>query len=119
MRALLVSLALLAAGATLAAAQSVGANEAPNEAIGPAGAVIESNAAMRARDPFVRTSDECGASRYAHLLGEQFATLEQAALPANAAVQRAGPNRRTLEYTPGKLNVVLDTAGRIAVIGCF
>jgi hypothetical protein len=66
---------------------------------------------------FVRASDECGASRYAHLVGERYAEVYQAALPANAFV--FGRNRpTTLEYKPGRLNVVLDGYGRIAAIGC-
>ncbi len=69
-------------------------------------------------DGFVTQSDECGASRYAHLLGEQYAELHHAALPANSNVVDRG-RLSTLEYTPGRLNVVVNGAGRIIAIGCF
>jgi hypothetical protein len=71
------------------------------------------------RDGFVITSDACGASRYAHLVGREYAQVYQAALlPADSLVQ----NRsmwRTLEYTPHQLNVVVGAEGRIIAIGCF
>ena len=114
MRTILLSLALLGVCAMQAAAQP--APSVPNDELD---AITRSNAERRARDPFTRNSDECGASRYAHLVGETFATLQQTALPANALVYRGGANVRTLEYTPSKLNVVLDGSGRIAAIGCF
>lgn len=70
-------------------------------------------------DRFVIMSDACGASRYAHLVGRDYAQVHQAALlPADFVVQ----NRsmwRTLEYTPHKLNVVVGGAGEIVAIGCF
>ena len=70
-------------------------------------------------DRFVVMSDACGASRYAHLVGRDYAQVHQAALlPADSVVQ----NRsmwRTLEYTPHKLNVVVGGAGEIVAIGCF
>lgn len=71
------------------------------------------------RDRFVLTSDACGASRYAHLVGRDYAQVYHAAmLPTDSAVQ----NRsmwRTLEYTPHQLNVVVGVEGRIVAIGCF
>jgi hypothetical protein len=70
------------------------------------------------RQGFVISGDACGASRYAHLVGSEYATLYHAALPANANVV----NRtmlRTLEYTPYRLNVVLDLSGKISAVGCF
>ena len=64
-------------------------------------------------------NDECGASRYAHLVGREYAQVYHAALlPADSIVQ----NRsmwRTLEYTPEQLNVVVGAEGRIVAIGCF
>ncbi len=66
---------------------------------------------------FIRASDACGASRYAHLVGERYAEVYQAGLPADAFV--VGRNRpTTLEYKPGRLNVVVGYEGRIVAIGC-
>jgi len=70
------------------------------------------------QDRFVMQGDECGASRYSHLLGEQYAELHHAALPANSNVVDRG-RMTTLEYTPARLNVVVNGAGRIIAIGCF
>jgi hypothetical protein len=70
------------------------------------------------RDAFVVSGDECGASRYSHLLGEQYAELHHAALPANSNVVDRG-RLTTLEYTPARLNVVVNGTGRIIAIGCF
>jgi hypothetical protein len=97
MRGLLLSLALLAGCAT-----------APHAA---------APQTFRSADGFVLASDQCGASAYAHLVGEEYAKVEQASLPASAVVQRH--RLTTLEYRPGQLNVVLDGGGRIAAIGCF
>jgi hypothetical protein len=71
------------------------------------------------QDGFVVSGDECGASRYSHLLGENYAELYEAALVPDdsAVVNRA--MLRTLEYTPGRLNIILDGAGRVQAIGCF
>lgn len=69
-------------------------------------------------DHFVWTDDACGASRYEHLVGQPFAELHNAALPADASVWDKS-RVRTLEYRPGQLNVVLDDRGRIIAIGCF
>lgn len=64
-------------------------------------------------------SDECGASRFAHLIGREYAQVYQAALlPADSIVQNRSMVR-TLEYTPHKLNVVVGAEGRIVAIGCF
>ncbi len=70
------------------------------------------------RDAFVVSGDECGASRYSHLLGEEYAELHHAALPANSNVMDRG-RLSTLEYTPARLNVVVNGTGRIIAIGCF
>ncbi len=69
-------------------------------------------------DGFVRSGDECGASRFAHLVGEQYAELHHAALPADSNVVD-GRRLTTLEYTPARLNVVVNHSGRIVAIGCF
>lgn len=69
-------------------------------------------------DGFVMSGDECGASRFSHLVGEQYAELHHAALPANSIVVD-GRRLTTLEYTPARLNVVVNRAGRIIAIGCF
>jgi hypothetical protein len=71
------------------------------------------------RDGFVISGDECGASRYSSLLGEDYAELYQASLvPGDSNVVNHA-TLRTLEYEPGQLNIVLDGGGRIIAIGCF
>jgi len=106
------TLALAACLAALAAGTSFA-----QEARAPRGERPE--AELYRPDPFVISSDVCGASRYAHLLGEPYARLHHASvLPAHSVV--AGARRATtLEFRPGQLNVVLDAAGRIVAIGCF
>lgn len=100
MRAALTALVILLGGcATQAELAADGAPSAPG------------------RDRFVLAGDACGASRYAHLVGERYATLDEAVLPDSANVVTARPF--TLEYEPGVLNVVVDGAGRIIAIGCF
>lgn len=70
------------------------------------------------RDRFVIAGDACGASQFAHLVGEEFAEIHRAALPQDASiVDRVSAT--TLEYTPHRLNVVLDGAGRVVAVGCF
>jgi len=81
-------------------------------------ALSETERAEIPRDRFVRSGDECGASRYAHLLGERYAELRQALLRSDAnVVDRT--RAMTLEYRPGQLNLVLDGAGRVIAVGCF
>lgn len=102
MRSLAIGLAF-AAMATFAAAEE--ADDAPMQ---PA-----------QRDGFVISSDACGASAYAHLLGEEYARVYDAALlPAHETIANV-QHLRTLEYTPGRLNVVVGGEGRIIAIGCF
>jgi hypothetical protein len=82
------------------------------------------------RDRFVIAPDTCGASRYAHLVGESY-TAQQASLPQHALVHGAGPQGPipvggathagpllTLEYEPQRLNVVVGADQRIVSIGC-
>lgn len=71
------------------------------------------------RDSFVIAGDSCGASRYAHLVGEPVAELYHAALPANANLVAQTGRLTTLEYEPARLNVVVSGTGRIVAIGCF
>jgi hypothetical protein len=79
----------------------------------------DQNAQTPSDDRFVVSGDECGASRYRHLLGRDWAQVYQAALaPADSAVQNR-PRMRTLEYRPQQLNIVVDGTGRIIAIGCF
>lgn len=92
---------------------------------------IEITPTMRDMDPFVTASDECGAARYAHLVGESF-VVHRTSLPKNAMVHGPADQRvidaadlpstpslpLTLEYRPQRLNVVLDDAARIISIGC-
>ncbi len=83
---------------------------------GPAPATAWSPRALE--DRFVIAGDECGAGAFAHLIGEEFTSLQRASLPADALVlNRVAPS--TLEYRPLRLNVVLDAAGRVAAVGCF
>ncbi len=66
---------------------------------------------------FVLGGDACGASAFAHLVGEEFATLDHAALPADTHVNAGLAN--TLQFEPQRLNVILDRSGRVAALGCF
>ena len=70
-------------------------------------------------DRFVLMSDACGASRYAHLVGRDYAQVHQAALLRADSIVQNRSMWRTLEYTPHKLNVVVGGAGEIVAIGCF
>jgi len=71
------------------------------------------------RDDFVISGDACGASRVAHLVGQDFTAARQGSLMlANAnVVDRIQVS--TLEYMPGRLNVLLDGQGRILAVSCF
>jgi hypothetical protein len=69
-------------------------------------------------DPFVISGDECGASRYQHLVGEHFPGVIQASLPSDTYVLGHG-RVTTLEYRPGRINVTLGGGGQILAIGCF
>lgn len=86
-----------------------------------AGCAAQENPAPQAvfnPDDFTVAGNACGASDYAHLLGEPFAETHQAAMPADTRVIRHNM-ANTLEFTPGRMNVILDGGGRIAAIGCF
>ncbi|MGD9980051.1 MAG: I78 family peptidase inhibitor [Hyphomonadaceae bacterium] len=69
-------------------------------------------------DDFTVAGNACGASAFAHLVGEPFGEMHQTAMPADTRVI-AHNMANTLEYTPDRLNVILDGRGRIAAIGCF
>lgn len=66
----------------------------------------------------VIAGDACGASRFAHLVGEPFATMHHASLPARTRVV-ANVAMTTLEYRPERLNLVLDASATITAVGCF
>jgi hypothetical protein len=71
------------------------------------------------RDRFVISRDECGASRYAHLVGRVTTGPESISLPKDADVfsgYRLAPT--TLEYVPSRLNIVIDHAGRVISVNC-
>lgn len=70
------------------------------------------------RDGFVISNDACGASAFDHLVGEPYAELHHANLPADTNFLTS-KGLTTLEFEPGKLNVVLSDQGRIVAIGCF
>ena len=96
-------------------AQSVDTPAAPD------GAVVREDAGARERprDPFVISSDACGASRYAHLVGRGAEGPQPISLPRDANVfTRHRISATTLEYAPGRLNIVLDDAGRVVSVGC-
>lgn len=69
-------------------------------------------------DDFTVAGNACGASEYAHLVGEHWGEAHQAALPADARVLRHDM-ANTLEYAPQRINVLLAADGRIEAIGCF
>jgi hypothetical protein len=71
-----------------------------------------------APEDFVVAGNACGASEFAHLVGEEFVTTHQAAMPGDTRVIGA-TMANTLEYTPQRLNVILDGRRRIAAVGCF
>lgn len=82
-------------------------------------------------DPFVISTDECGASRYTHLVGQGLA-MHRASMPADTVVhglfadgainpvnaEQAPAPLATLEYRPYRLNVVVDASARIISVGC-
>jgi hypothetical protein len=96
--------------AALAAALLLGACAAQD---GPA-----AREAMFSPEDFVVAGNQCGASEYAHLVGERFAETLHAAMPEDVRIIRYA-TANTLEYAPGRPNVILDGRGGIAAIGCF
>lgn len=74
--------------------------------------------ALFSPNDFTVAGNACGASDYAHLLGEPWGETHQAALPADARVIRHNM-ANTLEYAPQRTNVILASDRRIAAIGCF
>jgi hypothetical protein len=110
----MLRIALIAAAAFAACASAMAEEQATSE---QQLAAREQANEIR-RDGFVWSNDACGASRYDHLVGEPYAELHDAALPANASVWD-NSTVRTLEFKPGQLNIVLNGQGRIIAIGCF
>jgi len=106
---------MLATAACLAITIGAGAEEQQSQQQRQEG----ERAAPARQDPFVISDDTCGASRFAHLLGENYAQVYQASLiPSNSnRLDRIRPI--TLEYTPYRLNFVVGGEGRIIAIGCF
>lgn len=103
--------ALVLTSAAAAAAQERG-TERPQT-------VTSGEALAPSWDRFVISGDECGASRYQHLLGREYARVYHAALLPTDSIVQNRTMRRTLEYTPQRLNVVVGGEGRIVAIGCF
>ena len=105
----------LAAAASLAIASGAIAQSAQR----PQPSSAESERAAARPDPFVIANDACGASRFAQLLGQDYGELYQASLiPAHSnRLDRIRPI--TLEFTPYRLNFVVNGEGRIIAIGCF
>jgi hypothetical protein len=110
----MLRIALIAAVAFAACASAMAQQQAAPEEQPTA----EEQAREVRRDGFVWSNDACGASQYDHLVGEPYAELHDAALPANASIWDYS-TVRTLEFKPGQLNVVLNGQGRIIAIGCF
>ena len=87
-------------------------------------AAQETPASQAGLDPLFNPNDvtvagnACGASDYAHLVGEPWGETHQAGLPTDARVIDH-TTANTLEYAPGRINVILAADGRIAAIGCF
>lgn len=73
---------------------------------------------ISANSKIVLGGDACGASALQHLVGEEFATVRHAGHLQDAQVQ-THVSAVTLEFEPHRLNVVLDSGGRVAAIGCF
>lgn len=84
------------------------------------------------RDHFVVSNDECGASRFAHLVGHSY-EVYRTALPGDAIVH-AGVDSgalnishrtqhttqpMTLEFRPQQLNVVIGASAQILSVGCY
>jgi hypothetical protein len=109
MRALIVAASAFAACASAAAQETAVEDEH---------LTAQGQVQIVRRDGFVISNDACGASQYAHVIGEPYTKLHQAALPADANFV-ASKGLTTLEFEPGALNVVLSDQGRIIAIGCF
>lgn len=59
--------------------------------------------------------DPCGAGARAHLIGQDAASL--GALPVGARVLAPG-DRRTMDWRPERLNIILDAQGRVRALRC-
>ena len=107
--------ALIAAGCLIVLAAGVSfAQEAPS----PDAAEAEAGFEHYRPDPFVIAPNNCRASDWDHLVNQDFATVDEAALPNRTRVVR--PHMaNTLEFKPQRLNVILGDGGRVAVVGCF
>lgn len=102
-------LAALTALVFLAGFANAAAEEERNE---------ETRPAMQ-RDGFVISGDACGASRFAHLVGEEFAEMYEASLTPEDGNVLAQGRFITIEYEPERLNLVVNGAGLIIAVGCF
>lgn len=103
---------LIITAAAFAACASAAAQERPEQQ------TAEEQVQTVRRDGFVISNDACGASQFDHLVGEPYVELHHANLPANTSFVTS-KGLTTLEFEPGKLNVVLSDQGRIIAIGCF
>jgi len=110
---------MLRAAFIAAVAFAACASALAEERLQPEQRAAEDEAQQIRRDGFVWSNDACGASRYAHLVGERYAELHHASLlPADSKV--LDPRRlTTLEFRPGQLNVIVNGEGRVVTIGCF
>ena len=106
---------ILAAAACMAVTFSAGADEM--QSVQP-GQDSERVASAR-HDPFVISDDTCGASRFAHLVGQEYAEVYQASLIPSDSNRLDRIRPITLEYTPYRLNFVVNGEGRIIAVGCF
>jgi len=106
---------ILAAAACLAIAIVAGAEERQTQRPGRDGERV----APARQDPFVISDDTCGASRFAHLLGQNYAQVYQASIIPSNSNRFDHVRPITLEYTPYRLNFVVGAEGRIVAVGCF
>ncbi len=104
---------------TVAACMAVIFSASADELQSPQPRQASEGAAPAQHDPFVVSDDSCGASRFAHLLGQEYAEVYQASLIPSDSNRLDRIRPITLEYTPYRLNFVVNGEGRIIAIGCF
>ncbi|MDO5621682.1 MAG: I78 family peptidase inhibitor [Paracoccus sp. (in: a-proteobacteria)] len=63
-------------------------------------------------------SDACGASQWQVLVGQPGKALNGLTLPAPHRVIPFG-SAVTMDYSPDRLNVELDRAGRVVAVACY
>ncbi len=88
----------------------------------PAPSRVEPSTPAMSRPVAAETGDECGAGQLADLIGKSASPAVRARIAATAGSGRARiyttGDALTMDYSPQRLNVELDQAGRIAKISC-